>query len=46
MEDKTKKAFEKLPRELQGKYYPLDGMTKAEEKQMIADHFLFKDDDP
>lgn len=29
-----------------GKYYPLDGMNPATQRQLIDDHFLFKDDDP
>jgi creatine kinase len=31
-----------LTGDLAGKYYPLGKMTKAEEAQMIADHFLFQ----
>lgn len=31
--------------ELAGKYYPLGGMTKEEEQQMIDDHFLFQKPD-
>nr|ATG85037.1 arginine kinase [Conus lividus] len=45
MEDKTKKALAKLDGELKGTYYPLVGMSKATERQLIEDHFLFKDDD-
>lgn len=29
----------------QGTYYPLAGMTKETQKQLIADHFLFKEGD-
>uniref|UniRef100_A0A915ELU8 arginine kinase n=1 Tax=Ditylenchus dipsaci TaxID=166011 RepID=A0A915ELU8_9BILA len=28
-----------------GKYYPLEGMTKPVQSQLIADHFLFKEGD-
>nr|O15989.1 RecName: Full=Arginine kinase; Short=AK [Turbo cornutus]BAA22870.1 arginine kinase [Turbo cornutus] len=45
MEGDTKAAFEKFSGELAGKYYPLEGMSREESKQLTADHFLFKDDD-
>ena len=46
MEGKVKKAFESFSdKELKGKYYPLDGMTKETQKQLIEDHFLFKEGD-
>ncbi|XP_067676538.1 taurocyamine kinase-like [Haliotis asinina] len=45
MEEDTKAAFEKFSGDLTGKYYPLDGMTKEDQTQLVADHFLFKDDD-
>ncbi|CAD6191002.1 unnamed protein product [Caenorhabditis auriculariae] len=46
MEQKVKKAFNSFTdKELQGKYYPLDGMSKDTQKQLIADHFLFKEGD-
>lgn len=32
--------------ELAGKYYPLGGMTKEEEQQLIDDHFLFQKPGP
>lgn len=35
-------ALAGLSGDLAGKYYPLDGMTKEEEAQLIADHFLFQ----
>ena len=46
MEQKCKHAFEtfKDP-ELKGKYYPLLGMDKNIQNQLIKDHFLFKDND-
>nr|AAR14888.2 three domain flagellar creatine kinase [Chaetopterus variopedatus] len=35
------KALEGLSGPLKGKYYPLGGMTEAEQEQLINDHFLF-----
>jgi creatine kinase len=46
MEKITVAALRTLRGELAGKYYPLDGMTPSVQKQMIEDHFLFRDDDP
>lgn len=34
-------ALSSLEGEFKGKYYPLGGMTEAEQEQLIADHFLF-----
>jgi arginine kinase len=31
--------------ELEGTYYPLNGMKKEDQDQLIADHFLFKEGD-
>jgi protein-arginine kinase len=46
MEGKVKKIFETInDPELQGTYYPLKGMTKEVQNQLIADHFLFKEGD-
>jgi len=46
MEGKVKKIFENInDPELQGSYYPLKGMTKDVQNQLIADHFLFKEGD-
>jgi protein-arginine kinase len=46
METKVKKIFENITDpELQGTYYPLTGMTKEVQNQLIADHFLFKEGD-
>jgi hypothetical protein len=43
METKIKGVFENIQdSELQGTYYPLKGMTKEIQTQLIADHFLFK----
>ena len=41
-----KKIFEGITDpELAGTYYPLTGMTKEVQNQLIADHFLFKEGD-
>lgn len=47
MESKVKNVFDGLKgdSELGGTYYPLDGMSKDTQKQLIADHFLFKEGD-
>lgn len=45
MEQKVKSALEGLTGELAGTYYPLTGMTKEDQNQLIADHFLFKEGD-
>jgi len=46
METKVKKIFETIPDpELQGTYFPLTGMTKDVQNQLIKDHFLFKEGD-
>uniref|UniRef100_A0A1I7WTQ2 arginine kinase n=1 Tax=Heterorhabditis bacteriophora TaxID=37862 RepID=A0A1I7WTQ2_HETBA len=43
---KFKKIFENISDpELQGTYYPLLGMTKDVQTQLIKDHFLFKEGD-
>lgn len=34
-------ALTSLDGEFKGKYYPLGGMTDAEQDQLINDHFLF-----
>jgi len=39
------KAFESFEGELKGTYYPLAGMDAAVQKQLIDDHFLFKEGD-
>uniref|UniRef100_A0A194AK72 Putative arginine kinase n=1 Tax=Pinctada fucata TaxID=50426 RepID=A0A194AK72_PINFU len=46
MEKITVEALNTLEGELKGKYTSLGSMTKEEEKQLVEDHFLFKDDDP
>ncbi|KAI6173315.1 Arginine kinase [Aphelenchoides besseyi] len=46
MESKVKNVFNNITDpELKGKYYPLDGMSKEDQNQLIADHFLFKEGD-
>lgn len=46
MEGKVKKIFDEITDdELKGSYYPLTGMTKEVQNQLIADHFLFKEGD-
>jgi len=39
---KVVKACETFEGDLKGKFYPLEGMSKADQDQLIADHFLFK----
>jgi len=39
------KACESFEGDLKGKFYPLEGMPKADSDQLIADHFLFKEGD-
>ncbi|KAI6229632.1 Arginine kinase [Aphelenchoides besseyi] len=46
MEQKVKNALESVQeKDLKGKYYPLLGMSKNDQNQLIADHFLFKEGD-
>ncbi|OWF37578.1 arginine kinase-like [Mizuhopecten yessoensis] len=45
MEKKTVAALATLEGDLKGKYFSLETMSKEEEDQLIADHFLFKNDD-
>jgi len=45
LEDKISGALNGLNGELKGKYYPLTGMTKDVQNQLIDDHFLFKEGD-
>jgi len=46
MEGKMKSIFENITDpELQGTYYPLTGMSKEVQNQLIQDHFLFKEGD-
>jgi len=43
--DKVVKACETFEGELKGKYYSLDGMSKADSDALTADHYLFKEGD-
>ncbi|KAI6179584.1 Arginine kinase [Aphelenchoides besseyi] len=46
MQQKIKNALEKIEdKELAGVYYPLSGMAKEVQQQLISDHFLFKSGD-
>ncbi|KAF5299702.1 hypothetical protein FQA39_LY11497 [Lamprigera yunnana] len=45
MEKKISSALKSLKGQLEGKYYPLKGMTKEDQQQLIDDHFLFKEGD-
>uniref|UniRef100_A0A915DMK6 arginine kinase n=1 Tax=Ditylenchus dipsaci TaxID=166011 RepID=A0A915DMK6_9BILA len=46
MQAKVKKSLEDVSdKSIAGKYYPLEGMTKPVQSQLIADHFLFKEGD-
>uniref|UniRef100_A0A914XLF5 arginine kinase n=1 Tax=Plectus sambesii TaxID=2011161 RepID=A0A914XLF5_9BILA len=46
MEQKVKTALDMVQdKELKGVYYPLAGMTKQTQNQLISDHFLFKEGD-
>ncbi len=39
------KALQSFTGDLAGTYYPLNSMTEAQRKQLIEDHFLFKEGD-
>lgn len=43
--DKIADALKKLDGDHAGTYYPLEGMEKKVQDQLIADHFLFRNDD-
>ena len=45
VEELVSGALSKMTGELEGKYYPLKGMSEADQKQLIEDHFLFKEGD-
>merc|ERR1719194_64813 len=38
-------ACDKFEGDLKGTFYPLDGMSAADQQQLIDDHFLFKEGD-
>ena len=45
MEEKVSSTLSGLEGELKGTYYPLTGMSKQVQQQLIDDHFLFKEGD-
>nr|AAM90698.1 arginine kinase [Ensis directus] len=45
MEADTVAALSTMTGELAGNYYPLAKMDAAQQKQLVEDHFLFRDDD-
>jgi len=45
MEQTSKDALETLEGDLKGQYFSLETMSKEDEDKLIADHFLFKNDD-
>jgi len=45
MEAKVQEALKGLTGELAGTYFPLTGMSKEVQNQLIEDHFLFKEGD-
>jgi arginine kinase len=45
MRDYAVEAFNKFDGEFSGKYYDLESLSDAERKQLIDDHFLFKEGD-
>nr|WBV73489.1 allergen [Blomia tropicalis] len=45
MQEKVKAQLATFEGELKGRYYPLTGMDKATQQQLIDDHFLFKEGD-
>jgi arginine kinase len=40
--EKVTTAAQNFDADLKGTFYPLEGMSKADQDQLIADHFLFK----
>ena len=45
VEHQVSSALMQLAGTLSGQYYPLDGMSKTVQEQLIKDHFLFKEGD-
>jgi len=43
--NKVVEACNTFEGDLAGTFYPLEGMDKATQDQLIADHFLFKEGD-
>ncbi|VDP70656.1 unnamed protein product [Echinostoma caproni] len=46
LESKISSALKSLTGEHAGTYYPLANMSEETRKQLVEDHFLFKNDDP
>ncbi len=45
IESKVSKGLQSLTGDLAGTYYPLNNLTEQQRKQLIEDHFLFKEGD-
>lgn len=45
VESRVKEALKNMDGDLEGTYYPLTGMSPEVQKQLIDDHFLFKEGD-
>lgn len=45
IEKKVSTALKEMSGEYTGKYFPLKGMSKKDQQQLIDDHFLFKEGD-
>lgn len=45
METKISSSFDNFTGDLAGKYYPLNNLSESDRKQLIDDHFLFKEGD-
>jgi arginine kinase len=45
VEEFSKNAFATFEEDLQGTYYPIQGMSEENRKKLIEDHFLFKEGD-
>lgn len=45
IEKKVSEALQSFTGDLAGQYYPLNNLTEAQRKQLIDDHFLFKEGD-
>lgn len=45
MEEKVSSILKGMEGDLKGTYYPLTGMSKEVQQQLIDDHFLFKEGD-
>jgi arginine kinase len=45
IESKVSESLKTFTGDLAGTYYPLNNMTEAQRKQLIEDHFLFKEGD-